>query len=391
MKTMTVDSWVTGAFSCQHGLSLIELMIAMMLGLLLMSGVVGVVINSKTSFIAVRESAMLQENGRYAIELLTQEIRMAGYQECARNNAKLAISVKNAAGTWYLSWPGSATASPLQGLQGFDGVPSPGTDARWPADYRTNVAPNTDSLVVRRGDTTSYSAVLTAPTANVFRVNKATDFQQGELVMAVAPSCTQVSIFQATNTPGNTVAHGTGTGTPGNCNTDLSGAYNCDVEAGKSSVVYSLGTTLMRFNATAFYVGQPDDQPPALYRRKWSPPGGAAHLQTDELVRGVENMQIIYGLDTRAADGATNNNGTLPGDGVADTYINANDPPLDAWDAIVNWNSVVSVKVMLQLRSINPVYTGNTSFKKCDGTAGVADKYVHKCMTSTIAIRNQGL
>jgi type IV pilus assembly protein PilW len=380
----------SGAF--QRGLSLVELMVAMLLGLLLMGSVVGVVLNSKTSFIAVRESAMLQENGRYAMELLTREIRMAGYQECARGNAKLANTVKNTAGTWYLSWPGSTTAAgqSLQGLQGFDGVATPASSAAWPADYRAAVAANTDSIVIRRGDTTSYSAVINEPQlATSFRVNKVTDFKAGELVMAVAPACTQVGIFQAQNAAANTITRST-TGTPGNCFTDLSGGYNCGLTGGKSSTAYRIGSTLTRFNATAFFIAPTETgQPTALYRRAWASPGA---LVTDELVRGVEDMQITYGLDTRSENGAAIDNSTVFGDGVADKYVYANDTALTTWNAAINWNSVVSVKVVLQMRSINTVYTSDTAFDKCDGSgAGTPDKYLHKCLSSTIAIRNQGL
>lgn len=380
----------------QKGVSLIELMVAMLLGLLLMGSVVGVVINSKSNFMAVRESAMLQENGRYAMDLLTREIRMAGYQECARSNAKLANSVRNTAGTWYLSWPGStvATGQALQGLQGFAGVATPSTSSAWPTDYRAGVTPNTDSIVIRRGDTTSYSAIIDDPqTASSFRVNKVTDFKAGEVIMAVAPSCNQVGIFQANNAAANTVTRLQNSGTPGNCSFDLSGGYNCGLLGGKSSTPYRIGTTLTRYVATAFFISPADASlPTGLYRRAWLPP--ATSPVTEELVRGVEDMKITYGLDTRSESGtAINLSAKVVGDGVADKFVTANDAALTGtWNVNVNWNSVVSVKVVLQLRSINPVYTSDTAFKKCsDNTPGTPDKYMHKCFSSTIAVRNQGI
>lgn len=63
----------------QTGFSLIELMVALLLGLLLMSGIIAVYLESKRGFVQDEAIARVQENGRYALRLLSREIAMAGF------------------------------------------------------------------------------------------------------------------------------------------------------------------------------------------------------------------------------------------------------------------------------------------------------------------------
>lgn len=61
------------------GLSLVELLVAMALGVMLSFGATKVLLHSKRSFLEAEEQARLQENGRYALRLLAHELTMAGY------------------------------------------------------------------------------------------------------------------------------------------------------------------------------------------------------------------------------------------------------------------------------------------------------------------------
>lgn len=61
------------------GFSLIELMIAMVLGLLLTTGIVTVYLESKRNYRLEDEMARMQENGRYALYLLKRELTLAGF------------------------------------------------------------------------------------------------------------------------------------------------------------------------------------------------------------------------------------------------------------------------------------------------------------------------
>lgn len=66
----------------QQGLGLIEVMIAMVLGLLVVLGISQIFVSSKQSFLTQDSSARLQEDARYILSRMTQELRMAGMFGC---------------------------------------------------------------------------------------------------------------------------------------------------------------------------------------------------------------------------------------------------------------------------------------------------------------------
>ncbi|MDX1695195.1 MAG: PilW family protein [Ketobacteraceae bacterium] len=65
----------------QSGLSLVELMIAMTLGLLLLGGVLQFFVSSKRTFLHTEVFGKMEENGRFALDFLARDIRMAGYAD----------------------------------------------------------------------------------------------------------------------------------------------------------------------------------------------------------------------------------------------------------------------------------------------------------------------
>lgn len=65
----------------QLGLSLVELMVALVLGLILMFGIIQVFFASKQTYITNEAMARLQENGRFALEFMSRSARLAGYIE----------------------------------------------------------------------------------------------------------------------------------------------------------------------------------------------------------------------------------------------------------------------------------------------------------------------
>lgn len=68
-----------GGRQTARGFSLVELLVAMMLGLLLSAGVVSIYLGAKRNLFYEEQSARMQENGRYAIRLLSRELSMAGF------------------------------------------------------------------------------------------------------------------------------------------------------------------------------------------------------------------------------------------------------------------------------------------------------------------------
>jgi type IV pilus assembly protein PilW len=124
------------------GFSLVELMVAMTLGLILLAGVVAVMTNTSASYGELNKASRQLDNGRYAIQVLREDIRHAGYY-----GEFFDIPVPAA-----MTNPCSTTLADLHDgmnlpLQGFAG----GVSA--PLPCLTGYVSNTDVLVVRRAAT----------------------------------------------------------------------------------------------------------------------------------------------------------------------------------------------------------------------------------------------
>jgi len=87
------------AKSCQKGLTLIEIMIALLIGAFLLGGVLQIFINTKQTNRMQEGLSRLQENGRFAMDFLAKDIRMAGYTECLTFTVPTPITGTNGTGT----------------------------------------------------------------------------------------------------------------------------------------------------------------------------------------------------------------------------------------------------------------------------------------------------
>jgi type IV pilus assembly protein PilW len=66
----------------QAGITLIEIMIALLIGAFLIGGVLEIFINSRQTYRMQENLSRLQENGRFAMEFINKSIRMTGYWGC---------------------------------------------------------------------------------------------------------------------------------------------------------------------------------------------------------------------------------------------------------------------------------------------------------------------
>jgi len=129
----------------QRGLSLIELMIAMVIGLFLIA-VIGVLfVNSKTTYLSQDANSRLQENARFAIELLGRQARMAG-----------APDIK-------FTQLGSTNLFAKPPVFAFTGTPIAGV----------NGASNSSDTITTSydGTTDCLGHTVTSPVVNLFRIN----------------------------------------------------------------------------------------------------------------------------------------------------------------------------------------------------------------------------
>ena len=75
---------IYSANSSQRAFTLIELMIAMLIGVFLMAGVIQIFLSAKQAYRLQENLSRLQENGRFAMDIITKDIRSAGFMGCSK-------------------------------------------------------------------------------------------------------------------------------------------------------------------------------------------------------------------------------------------------------------------------------------------------------------------
>jgi type IV pilus assembly protein PilW len=338
---------LSSPFLRHKGFSLVELMISLALGGLIIAAVGTVYLGSRQSFRTQDAMARMQEGARYAFELMTFDIRQAGFTECAPKSKT--YSTLN--GT---DWFNNLATQPLFGYESGAGLP---------AAVAGELA-NTDALRILRADSSGDFRVASHNgSAASFQLVANHNLKQGEILTVVPPDCSKAVTFQMSNVNNNNtidvVVHNTGVGAPGNSTKCLDDPAGTLCSSPSTYPDLPADSKIMRMSGNIYFIRNNPNNIPSLYRLH------GTDVNPEEMVEGVEDMQITYGEDTSQA--------SLPDcpDDVcsADVYVDADD--------VINWNRVVSVRLTLGM------LTPET------GVGAGGDGRIHKTFTTTIAVRNR--
>jgi type IV pilus assembly protein PilW len=300
----------------QAGLTLVELMIATTLSLVLLAGVLLVFSANKTTYRMQNGLGTLQENGRYALGRITADLQMAGFGGCLSPSVGPRIVVLANSGPSYLD--DLANGEFFGGVNDDSGSTSYGGKA---------MSAGTDSLEIR-GALSSGVNFVNAEVAAAGTIGlKSSVSSSATVPYFMISDCSGADIFTATNSLASgstTISHGTGS--PGNTQATLSRAFAKDaVVAELAAHTYFIGDTT-RTNLAG-------DAILALYRFDGS--------TFQELVDGVEDLQIEYALDTD------------------------NDDKIDAFadpGGVTNWADVMAVRVSLLINSVEAASSVNAPY-----------------------------
>jgi type IV pilus assembly protein PilW len=342
-----------------QGLSLIELMIAMTLGLVVVSAVGWVYLGTSQTYRSQDALARLQEGARYAFEIIGNDLRMTGATSCSYStNANVINSTE-----WYKN----LFLQPLVSLE--------------KDEASDKVTEFSDALTVLHADVSREYIVQNHNAATAeFVLTASHDLSQGDLL--IATDCNHAAVFQASAAGSPNVSHAT-TGTPGNSSANL----------GAGGVVYTFapGSRLYRLSAVQYHIDTNPAGQPSLYRLR--PIGTDAKPTAEELVEGVEDLQVAYGVDlSTPADGLPDFNNS---DGDDDPYLRS-DQITDAGSIVPGataqerWQRVVSVRISLLTRTVEDNVAPTAQHYKYNNTnVTAADRRLHKVFSHVIKMRNR--
>jgi type IV pilus assembly protein PilW len=330
-----------------RGLTLVELMIALMLGLLVVGSASAIFISNRQTYRATEGLGRVQENGRIAFELMARDLREAGGNPCGNAQReeplKLVNVINNSATRWWTSWN--------SGITGYEGTIALGNPA--------NRVAATDAIDLMAGDSSS-AATVSQHTTGAFGIKLNTadhGFRASDL--AIVCDWTQASLFQVTSVAGNEIRHASG-GTPGNCTSGLGYAISTAVCGGGPARVRQYGpdlddpnasATVIRMQPVRWYIGTNADGGRSLFRAALVNDGGVLTERNQEIAEGINDMRLLYLLE-----------------GAAD-YVDASAIPAN------RWNDVTAVRVILDLLS-------------ADG-AGVGGAQLQRRIAHTVTLRNR--
>lgn len=369
--------------STQRGLTLIELMIALGLGLVLVAALGYLYAGQRQSWRTLEAVARLQENGRYALELLGQDLRMAGYGGCLSLaelrpalRARLDDAARNGQFNTFIT-PFLQHGWAVRGFAGW-GVDR-NLDGSVNADDRpNNYVLDTDTLLVVGGGnpTLSPSGSMATTNADIPLVGNTRDFRQGELTLIA--DCQHGDVFRVSDA---NAAYETGS-TPINHTDPLPHDAQRNT-SGSLSKAYGPEALVMPLSLNVYYLRRREASAlPSLYRLPWARnsvgPSNAGWGSSEELVEGVEAMRVVYGVD-------------IDNDGTVDDYRTATNVN------VTDWPRVRAVRVsLLMVSNENGVATAPQTYLwdtdndgELDNPVTATDRRLRMVFTSTYALRNR--
>jgi len=347
---------MSGSRNTHRGYSIVELMVAITIGLIVLAALVSVFAGNSRARAEIERFNQQTDNGRYALQVIVDDLHNAGYLGDLNPIGLPLAAAITAKPDPCATDVVSLTNDALIPIQGYDVNNGEAAPACLSAPLVPDLKPGTDVLVVRRAST---------------------------CVVGAAGCDAQVNglpYFQAST-----------------CSTDIQAGnyYKVDTNAAnltlQKAVVGACAASapLRRYRTHIYFIAQndkPGDGIPTLKRAEL----GAGVFAVVPLVEGIENLQIEYGLDTSAP--------TIGSPGVytadPDQYNGCAPAPLTC---LGYWQNTVAAKVYVLARSTTQTqgYTDQKQYTLGLTAAGAVntvgpfnDGYKRHLYESAVALNN---
>lgn len=363
----------------QQGFTLVEILVAVAISLFLLAGILQVMSSNKQTARFQEAVARIQENARFALMFLGRDFRQAGYMGCTGNAFTNQLALADNAEDFAYN-----LLNPIAGWEASNTAPTNNFTINntavalsdWSSNPAVNLDPSLTGLLMQGSDVVIVKYVqenTPGLTANGVTPVNAPTIPLVDASGAAAPNgvlqdsivlitdCVGADLFRITDaTNASTLTRG-----------PSSGPSNMNPATSPWSHQYSGTMKVMQLVSNIYFIGPGNYGGPSLFRADFNT--GPMSTPTQELVEGVENMQVLYGEDTT-------------GDALADQYV--------TMSQVVDIANIVTVRVSLLMRSITPVKTiAAATVKTINGVAvtSQSDRNIRFVVTSTFKIRNRGV
>lgn len=353
------------------GFSLIELLLAVTLGSIVTVGVVQLFAGNSRTYELVNGQSRMQESARYAFEFLSRSVRAAGYYGCDPDNDKI---YKTLNGNWNQLFEFNITV-PIEGFEGInagnalgDWSPSLGPLPRNTGSGNSvntfvngngidvsRLKPESDVLVVRHAEVPGERiARIVQPTGDPqIEDDGDVDIQANDFVLL--SNCEQAVLFRVTGM--NAVAGGFDVERAPAGGTFANAAVATLSNAGipYGAATDAQGSSLGKVSSEIYYVAQglgTNNRNQTVWSL-WRKTGADAPV---ELIDGIEDLQVQFGIDTTPNDGLA----------AANRYVGAGN---------VGVNAVRAVRLSVRANSVDTIDAGG--------------QLVRRTFSQTVALRNE--
>ncbi len=326
----------------QSGISLVEILVALVISLFLLGGIVQVYTGNKATFKFTNALAEVQENGRFALDTMTQDLRLAGEWGCIPYDSNDTSNINNA-----LS---GATVA------GYDNMLHDFVGEEAIAGTNNDGLNGSDSVTIRGGKPGQANVKSPFTDAGTAEITVAGNSRIGGNDFILITRCgandllidEEADIMRVTSS----------TYDSGNDDTRLTLAGNKSQRFENDASVIELQTVTYAIQNSAL-----GNNVPTLIRSEFG--------NNQELVEGVEDMQILYGVDS-------------DDDQFPNQYFDAGNV------AVNDWENVVAIRIMLLVQSFDDFVTEDAQTYTFNGVQVTpADRRLRQVFTTTIALRNR--
>lgn len=351
-----------GAARRQGGATLIELMIALLLGLVVVAAASGLFLTNKRVYASTETLNRIQENGRVSFELMSRDIREAGGNPCGANS-QIVSQLTTGDNVWWGEFG--------NGIRGYEaGTAAPGTTR----------AAGTDAIDLHLGGGEGISVIThDNPSANLI-VTNATGISNNDILMVCNTQYSMIFMATGVSSAGGAVGiqhngGNTGTGVD-NCGQEFQFERNCSAGASGNfgyCFIVPPGTSVnpncdkhssnpaqvVKVQSYRWYVADNGRGGRSLYRATLVANTGAAvptATETVEIAEGIRDLQLQY-----------------------------RSPPGGAWQdasAVGDWSVVNAVRVTFVAEGTDGALEGGY----LEGTDG---NVLNRSTTHVVAIRNR--